>query len=240
MFFDPQAHTSRGIAFDTVIEGLRRAQNDANAEHGIDSNLILCFLRDMSAESAADALRQAEPYREWILGVGLDSNEKDNPPVKFRSVFADARAQGYKLTMHCDVDQENSVIHIWQCLNEIGVDRIDHGVNALEDDTLIEEIRQRNLGLTVCPISNAYVTDGTKASAISTMLSKNLLVTINSDDPAYFPGYMNENLLRVQEEIDLNKEEIAQLVRNAFEASWLTDDKRSTYLSQVSTFLETN
>jgi len=240
MFFDPQAHTSRNIAFDTVIKGLRRAQDDAKAVYGIYSELILCFLRDMSAESAATALRQAEPYREWILGVGLDSNEKENPPIKFRNVFADARGQGYKLTMHCDVDQENSVTHIWQCLNEIGVNRIDHGVNALEDDALVEEIRQRNLGLTVCPISNAYVTDGTKAPAIKAMLSKNLLVTINSDDPAYFPGYMNENLLRVQEEADLDKQEITRLVRNAFEVSWLTDDRRSTFLSQVDTFLESN
>ena len=240
MFFDPQAHTSRNIAFDTVIKGLRRAQDDAKAVYGIYSELILCFLRDMSAESAATALRQAEPYREWILGVGLDSNEKENPPIKFRNVFADARTQGYKLTMHCDVDQENSVTHIWQCINEIGVNRIDHGVNALEDDALVEEIRQRNLGLTVCPISNAYVTDGTKAPAIKAMLSKNLLVTINSDDPAYFPGYMNENLLRVQEEADLDKQEITRLVRNAFEVSWLTDDRRSTFLSQVDTFLESN
>ncbi len=240
MFFDPQAHTSRNIAFDTVIKGLRRAQDDAKSAYGIYSELILCFLRDMSAESAATALRQAEPYREWILGVGLDSNEKENPPIKFRNVFADARAQGYKLTMHCDVDQENSVTHIWQCLNEIGVNRIDHGINALENDALVEEIRQRNLGLTVCPISNAYVTDGTKAPAIKAMLSKNLLVTINSDDPAYFPGYMNENLLRVQEEADLDKQEITRLVRNAFEVSWLTDDRRSTFLSQVDTFLESN
>ena len=240
MFFDPQAHTSRNIAFDTVIKGLRRAQDDAKAVYGIYSELILCFLRDMSAESAATALRQAEPYREWILGVGLDSNEKENPPIKFRNVFADARGQGYKLTMHCDVDQENSVTHIWQCINEIGVNRIDHGVNALEDDALVEEILQRNLGLTVCPISNAYVTDGTKAPAIKAMLSKNLLVTINSDDPAYFPGYMNENLLRVQEEADLDKQEITRLVRNAFEVSWLTDDRRSTFLSQVDTFLESN
>ena len=240
MFFDPQAHTSRNIAFDTVIKGLRRAQDDAKSAYGIYSELILCFLRDMSAESAATALRQAEPYREWILGVGLDSNEKENPPIKFRNVFADARGQGYKLTMHCDVDQENSVTHIWQCINEIGVNRIDHGVNALEDDALVEEIRQRNLGLTVCPISNAYVTDGTKAPAIKAMLSKNLLVTINSDDPAYFPGYMNENLLRVQEEADLDKQEITRLVRNAFEVSWLTDDRRSTFLSQVDTFLESN
>ena len=240
MFFDPQAHTSRNIAFDTVIKGLRRAQDDAKVAHGIHSELILCFLRDMPAASAAAALRQAKPYREWILGVGLDSNEKDNPPIKFRDVFADARAQGYRLTMHCDVDQENSVTHLWQCLNDIGVDRIDHGVNALEDDALVEEIRRRQLGLTVCPISNAYVTEGTKASAIKTMLSKNLLVTINSDDPAYFPGYMNENLLRVQEEVDLTKEEITQLVRNAFEASWLAHDERATYLRAVDDFVATH
>ncbi len=238
MFFDPQAHTSRGIEFGTVINGIRRAQGDAEAQHGIRSQLIMCFLRDMSAESAAEALEQAKEYREWIIGVGLDSDERDNPPVKFRDVFSEARAQGYKLTMHCDVDQENSVGHIWQCLDDIGVDRIDHGVNSLEDDRLIDEIRRRNLGLTVCPISNDYVSDGTKASAIKTMLNKQMLVTVNSDDPAYFPGYMSENLKRVQAEVDLTSDDIAQLVRNAFEASWLDDEERTEYLDRVDAFVE--
>lgn len=238
MFFDPQAHTSRGIEFGTVINGIRRAQGDAQEQHGIRSQLIMCFLRDMSTESAAEALEQAKEYRGWIVGVGLDSDERDNPPVKFRDVFSEARAQGYKLTMHCDVDQENSVGHIWQCLDDIGVDRIDHGVNSLEDDRLIDEIRRRKLGLTVCPISNDYVSDGTKASAIKTMLDKQMLVTVNSDDPAYFPGYMSENLMRVQQEVDLTSDDIARLVRNAFEASWLDDEERAEYLDLVDAFVE--
>ena len=220
-----------------MIEGLRRAQSDALDRFGIESRLIMCFLRDMSAESAAETLAQAENYRDWILGVGLDSDEKGNPPVKFRDVFAAAREQGYRLTMHCDVDQENSVTHIWQCLNDIGVERIDHGVNSLEDAELVAEIKRRGLGLTVCPISNDYVTDGTKAAAIKTMLDERMLVTVNSDDPAYFPGYMTENLTRVQQEMGLSPEDIAQLVRNAFQASWLDDDDRAGYLRRVDDFV---
>lgn len=238
MFFDPQAHTSRGIDFGTVIDGIHRAQTDAEAKHGIRSHLIMCFLRDMPAESAAETLEQATHYRHWILGVGLDSDEKDNPPIKFRDVFADARTQGYRLTMHCDVDQQNSVTHLWQCLNDIGVDRIDHGVNSLEDDGLVEEIKRRGLGLTVCPISNDYVSEGTKAAAIKTMLEKGMLVTVNSDDPAYFPGYMTENLTRVQQEVDLTTDDIVQLVRNGFEASWLDDADKAQYLAQVDAHAE--
>ena len=233
MFFDPQAHTTRGIDFGTVISGLRRAQRDAEEQFALRSQLIMCFLRDMSAESAAETLMQASEYRDWILGVGLDSDEKDNPPVKFREVFAEARSQGYKLTMHCDIDQDDSVAHIWQCLNEIGVDRIDHGVNSLEDDELANEIRRRGLGLTVCPISNGYVTDGTKSNEIKTMLDKGMLVTVNSDDPAYFPGYMVENLITAQRQAQLTNDEIAQLVRNGFTVSWLSDDEKAVYLNRV-------
>ena len=233
MFFDPQAHTSRGIEFGTVITGLRRAQADAEQRFGIRSELIMCFLRDMSAESAAATLEQAKEYRDWILGVGLDSDERNNPPIKFRDVYADARAQGYRLTMHCDVDQQNSVAHIWQCLNDIGVERIDHGVNSLEDEALVEEIKRRGLGLTVCPISNAYVTDGTKAAAIKSMLDRGLRVTVNSDDPAYFPGYILENFQRVHSEAGLSAEEVVRLVRNSFEASWLDDEGRAEYLRRV-------
>ena len=233
MFFDPQAHTTRGIEFGTVITGLRRAQADAQQRHGIRSHLIMCFLRDMSAESAAETLEQAKAYRDWILGVGLDSDERNNPPIKFRDVYSDAKAQGYRLTMHCDVDQENSVAHIWQCLNDIGVERIDHGVNCLEDDALVAEIKRRGLGLTVCPISNAYVTDGTKAAAIKSMLDQGLRVTLNSDDPAYFPGYVADNFLRVHGEVGLSTEEVVRLVRNSFEISWLDDDSRAEYLRRV-------
>ena len=233
MFFDPQAHTSRGIHFGTVIRGLRRAQDEANDRFGIRSQLIMCFLRDMSAQSAAETLHQAAEYRDWIIGVGLDSDEKDNPPVKFRDVFAEARSQGYRLTMHCDVDQANSVENIWQCLDDIGVDRIDHGVNALEDDRLIEQILSRQVALTVCPISNSYVADGTKAADIKSMLDRGMLVTVNSDDPAYFPGYITENLMTVQHEADLGRAEMLQLVRNAFIASWLDEADRASYLRRL-------
>ncbi len=233
MFFDPQAHTSRGIDFGTVISGLRRAQQTAEEQFGIRSQLIMCFLRDMTAESAAETLDQASEYREWIVGVGLDSDERDNPPIKFRDVFTDARSQGYRLTMHCDVDQDDSVAHIWQCLDDIGVERIDHGVNCLEDDALVKEILSRGIGLTACPISNSYVTNGTKSAEIKTMLDKGMLVTINSDDPAYFPGYMAENLATVQQGAGLSNDEIVRLVRNAFTISWLTDDEQATYIAAV-------
>jgi len=140
--------------------------------------------------------------------------------------------------MHCDVDQEASVEHIWQCLDVIEVERIDHGVNAIEDEELCREIVRRGLGLTVCPISNAYVTDGTKADIITELLTLGIKVTINSDDPAYFPGYLVENLLRLQQEADLDTEAVARLVRNAFEISWLEPDQRSGYLARVDAFVD--
>jgi adenosine deaminase len=236
MFFDPQAHTSRGVEFGTVINGLSRAQADAETEYGIRSQLIMCFLRDMSSESARETLSQASAYRDRILGVGLDSDERGNPPVKFRDAFAEARAQGYRLTMHCDVDQQDSVAHIWQCLDEIGVERIDHGVNAIEDENLVEEIKRRGLGLTVCPISNSFVTDGTKGRLIGDLLNQGVLVTINSDDPAYFPGYIAENLSVIQKELGLTNQEITKLVSNAFTISWLGETERDEYLSRVEAF----
>jgi adenosine deaminase len=236
IFFDPQAHTARGVAFDTVIRGIRRAQMAAETALGIRSQLILCFLRDWSAEFAMATLVQSLPYKDWIIGVGLDSDERDNPPTKFKKVFQRAREEGYLLTMHCDVDQQDSVQHIWQCVDEIGVGRIDHGVNSLEDDRLCEEIKRRGLGLTVCPISNAYVTDGTKAPAIKKMLEKGMRVTVNSDDPAYFLTYINENFIKVQEELDLGRDALVQLSRNAFEASWLPRARKDQYLAQLEAY----
>ncbi|MGI9647468.1 MAG: adenosine deaminase [Acidimicrobiia bacterium] len=230
VFFDPQAHTSRGVAFDTVIRGIRRAQVQASESLGLHSQLIMCFLRDMSAESAMAALETADEYRDWLIGVGLDSDEKDNPPNKFAAVFAAARERGYRVTAHCDVDQEDTIANLWQCLNEIGVDRIDHGVNSLEDPELVAEVRSRGLGLTVCPISNSYVTDGFKAAEIRHMLELGLRVCINSDDPAYFPGYMTENLMAVQQAAELSQSHVVQLIRNAFEISWLEEKKRNQYL----------
>ena len=228
IFFDPQAHASRGIAYDTVISGIRRAQEEAEERLGIRTQLIMCFLRDMSAESAMATLEQSLPYRDWIVGVGLDSDEKGNPPVKFRDVFARARAEGYRLTMHCDVDQENSVRHIWQTVRDIGVDRIDHGVNALEDEALCREIVERGLALTVCPVSNRCITGSLKALEVRRMLEIGMRATVNSDDPAYFQGYIHENLVATQEEADLTRDQVVRLAANAFEASWLpADDKRA-------------
>jgi len=237
VFFDPQAHTSPGIGFDTVMEGLLRAQQDAEASLGLRSQLILCFLRDMSTASAAEALERSLPYRDHIVGVGLDSDERGNPPIKFRDVFARARGEGFHLTMHCDVDQEDSVGHIWQCLNDIGVERIDHGVNAVQDAALVEEIKRRGLGLTVCPISNSYVTDGLKAAEIKRLLDLGVRVTVNSDDPAYFPGYINENLLALQQAANLTRDEIVRVVRNAFVISWLAADERDQYLAVVDAYV---
>jgi adenine deaminase len=236
IFFDPQGHTTRGVPFGTLIEGFHRAQKDAEDSLGLRAQLIMCFLRDMTSESAMETLEQSLQYRDWIIGVGLDSDEKGNPPIKFKDVFARARAEGYRLTMHCDVDQEDAVGHIWQCVNEIGVERIDHGVNSLDDEALIEEIRARGLGLTVCPISNSYVTDGPKADEIKTMLDRGVRATVNSDDPAYFAGYITENLITVAEAVDLTRDEIVQLSRNAFTISWLSDEDRKPYLDALEAY----
>lgn len=237
MFFDPQAHTSRGVAFDTVIRGIRRAQERAASELGLQTQLILCFLRDLTAESALQTLQQALPYKDWIVGVGLDSDEKDHPPVKFAEVFSRARAAGFRLTMHCDVNQQNTLAHIRQCLDTIGVDRIDHGVNSLQDPELIEIIRERGLGLTVCPVSNRFVVQNLTAAEIRHMLQLGMRATINSDDPAYFRAYVNENLLALHEEGDMSRDELVQLVKNSFLVAWLDDDRRARYLSQVDEYV---
>lgn len=237
MFFDPQAHTSRGIAFATVIKGIRRAQERAETELGVESRLIMCFLRDMSAESAMQTLEQSAPFQHWIVGVGLDSDEKNNPPLKFAAVFHRARLLGYKLTMHCDVNQENTLLHIGQCLDAIKVDRIDHGVNSLEDVGLCTKIRDRSIGLTVCPVSNRFVVQDLTARQIRRMLQLGMRATINSDDPAYFRAYLNENLQALHEEGGLSLAEITALVSNSFEVAWLDDVQRTRFRSQLSNYL---
>jgi adenosine deaminase len=235
-FFDPQAHTARGISFDTVVAGFHRAQQDAEALLGLRTQLIMCFLRDLPVDSAMETLERSLQYRDWIVGVGLDSDERGNPPAKFKEVFARARREGYRLTMHCDVDQHNSVEHIWQCLDEIKVERIDHGVNALEDTSLVREINRRGLGLTVCPISNRYVTNGLKEAEIKAMLAVGVKATINSDDPAYFPGYMNENLLAIERAASLTRAEVVQVMRNAFDISWIEADERARFLDALEAY----
>jgi adenine deaminase len=237
VFFDPQAHTSRGIAFETVIGGLHQAGLDAQAQLGLRVQLIMCFLRDMSADSALATLEQSLPYRDQIIGVGLDSDERDNPPVKFASVFERARAEGYRLTMHCDVDQADSVRHIWQCLDDIGVERIDHGVNCLEDNALAARLGQDGIGLTVCPVSNRWVTDGLKAAELQTMLHRSLRATVNSDDPAYFGAYVNQNLTAAAEAVGLTVAELAQLARNSFQIAWITPADRDRYLADLDAYV---
>lgn len=232
IFFDPQAHTSRGVPFSIVISGLRRALLDADKQLGVRAQLIMCFLRDFQAEYAMATLLESLPYREWIVGVGLDSDEKGNPPAKFAAVYERARQEGYLLTMHCDVDQDNSIEHIRQAIQDIGVDRIDHGVNILEDPSLVETIIEKGIGLTCCPISNGIVTDSMKAEGIRKLLDLGVRVTINSDDPAYFPGYVQENLAA----LNLSREELLQVQRNAFEITWLPRQVKDAYLAEVEAY----
>ncbi|MHB8464005.1 MAG: adenosine deaminase [Acidimicrobiales bacterium] len=221
IFFDPQAHTARGVPFDVVISGLKTGLLEAAREFGMRTQLIMCFLRDLTADYAMATLTDSLRYRDWIVGVGLDSDERGNPPVKFADVFRRARAEGYQLTMHCDVDQENSTEHIRQCLEVIGVDRIDHGVNVLEHDALCGQLHQRGIGLTCCPISNRYVTGSMKAEETKRLLDRGIRVTINSDDPAYFPGYVGDNLLAFHDAVDLSVAEVLQIQRNAIEIAWI-------------------
>ncbi|MEU0567260.1 adenosine deaminase [Nonomuraea sp. NPDC005983] len=236
IFVDPQAHTSRGVPFDLVLRGLRRALMDGYGQLGVRAQLIMCFLRDFQAEYAMATLLESLPYREWIVGVGLDSDEKGNPPAKFAAVYARARQEGYLLTMHCDVDQDDSAEHIRQALEDIGVDRIDHGVNVLEDQRLVELVLTRGIGLTCCPISNGYVTDSMHAEGIRKLMDLGVRVTINSDDPAYFGGYVQENLEAVQDALQLTADELVRLERNAFEIAWLPQHLKDAYLSELDAY----
>lgn len=231
LFFDPQAHTSRGVPFPTVIGGYRRAIVRAGRELGVHADLILCILRDLPAEHAMSTLMEALPYKDWIVGLGLDSDERGNPPVKFAPVFARARAEGFLLTMHCDIDQPGSIDNIRAALLEIQVDRIDHGTNVVEDPALVDLVRERGIGLTTCPMSNGFVTDDMKAVEIAALLRSGVKVTVNSDDPAYFGGYVTENLLALAAEADLTREELVQLQRNALEVSWLAPFRRDALLA---------
>jgi adenosine deaminase len=236
IFFDPQAHTSRGVPFSTVVEGLDRARADA-AALGLRAQLIMCFLRDMSAESAAETLAASLPFKDRIIGVGLDSDERDNPPSKFRAVFAAARDAGYRLTMHCDVDQDDAVGHIWQAIDEIGVSRVDHGVNCVEDPALVQRLVADGIGLTVCPISNGFVTEGMKAVELKSLLDAGIRATVNSDDPAYMDGYVNENYTAVQSAAGFSDSEMVALARNSFEITWLEPGVRDEYLRQVDAYV---
>lgn len=236
LFFDPQAHTSRGVPFADVVGGYRRAIVRVERELGISAELILCFLRDFSAEYAMATLMEALPYKAWIVGVGLDSDERDNPPSKFADVFARARAEGFLLTMHCDIDQVGSIENIRQVLEEIQVDRIDHGTNIVEDPELVALVRERGLGLTCCPVSNSFVTDDMKADEIVGLMREGIAVTVNSDDPAYFGAYVGDNYAALAEKAGLGVDDLVQLAINSFEASWLTPARREAYIADVRSY----
>ncbi|MGP5078250.1 adenosine deaminase [Brachybacterium alimentarium] len=232
IFFDPQAHTSRGVPFSTVIDGLWSAVQEAPAL-GVDAALIMCFLRDHSADSARETLEASLPYRDRIVGVGLDSDERGNPPEKFADVFAAAKEAGYRLTMHCDIDQEQSIANIATVLHSIGVERIDHGTNILEDPALVAEAKQHGIGFTCCPLSNSFVTEEMKGREIATLLRDGLKVSIASDDPAYFGGYVGDNIAALAEAQQLSRDEVVQLARNSLKISWADDARIQEWLRRL-------
>lgn len=236
MFFDPQAHTSRGVEFHTVISGLRRAQIEAREQLGVDSALIMCFLRDFQAEYAMATLLESLPYRPWIIGVGLDSDETGNPPAKFGAVFAKARELGYQLTMHCDVDIADSAEHIRQVLEDVRVDRVDHGTNVVEKPELVEYMAEHGIGLTSCPISNTWVSDGSKVGLLTELDKRGVKVTVNSDDPAYFGGYIAENYQRVADEAGADEETLKRFARNAVDISWAPASLKERIAAEIAAY----
>jgi adenosine deaminase len=233
VFFDPQTHTDRGIAFGTVVEGITRALADGEAKLGITSHLILCFLRHLDEEAAFATLAQAEPWLDRFLGVGLDSSEVGHPPAKFARVFAAARAKGLKLFAHAG--EEGPPDYIWEALDIIGIDRIDHGNRSLEDEALVQRIVDDGLTLTVCPLSNLSlcVVPDLKAHPLRTMLARGLKATINSDDPAYFGGYLNTNWEKTVEALGLTRDELVTLAKNSFTGSFLPPQAVARYLAEV-------
>ena len=241
MHFDPQAHTSRGIAFDAIIGGICAAQDRARADLGIRSGLIMGLLRDMSAESAIQMLEQSLPYRDRIVGVGLDSNERGNPPVKFQDAFSRARSEGYMLTMHCDHLQQNSVEHIRQCLDIIGVDRIDHGYHVLDDEALIQQAARSQICLTFCTTATPASPAPRRAAELKRALELGLNVTVNTDDPAYMRSYyMNETLINVHRAVNLSAEQLAQLARNAFMSAWIAREDRDAFIAALDAYAAAN
>ena len=233
IFFDPQAHTRRGVPFARVIDGLDRAMRDAEAELGVGSKLIMCFLRDLSQDDASKALDAALPYRDRIVGVGLDSAELGNPPGKFADVFARARQAGFAAVAHAG--EEGPPEYVWEALDELKVARIDHGVRSLEDDALVERLAETGIPLTVCPLSNVRlkVVEDIVRHPLRTMMERGLLVTVNSDDPAYFGGYVNENYQAVAEALDLTNADLRTLARNSFVASFLSDAEKSDLIARL-------
>ncbi len=221
IFFDPQGHTGRGVAFATVLGGITRALAEGERRLGVTSRLIMCFLRHLDEADAMATLAQALPHKRHIIGVGLDSSELGHPPEKFARVFAEARAEGFKLVAHAG--EEGPPEYVWQALDVLGVDRLDHGNRALEDAALTRRLAREGIALTVCPLSNLRLggISDMRDHPLKRMLDLGLRATVNSDDPAYFGGYMTENFRAVGAALDLGRTDFEVLARNAVEASLL-------------------
>lgn len=233
IFFDPQTHTARGVEFDAVVNGIVRALKDGEKQMEISSNLIMCFLRHLDEESAMETLDLALNHKDKIIGVGLDSSELGNPPSKFKKVFERAQKEGFLTVAHAG--EEGPADYVWEAINLLNVERIDHGVRSIDDEKLVAELIKRQIPLTVCPLSNLklkVVTD-LKDHPLKKMLNMNLMVTINSDDPSYFGGYVNQNYLEVAEALDLTKDDILVLAKNSFTSSFLTEGEKKRFMDKI-------
>lgn len=233
IFFDPQTHTARGVAFETVITGIKRALADAKAQYGITSCIIMCFLRHLSQEEAFETLEQALPFKDDIIGVGLDSSELGNPPSKFIEVFKKAKEEGFKLVAHAGEEADFS--YIYEALDLLDISRIDHGVQSIKSAELMQRLKDEQMPLTVCPNSNIElrVFDNYKEHNIKELLDYGLNITVNSDDPAYFKGYINQNFINISENLPLTEDDIITLVKNSFRSSFISDELKQQYLNRV-------
>jgi adenosine deaminase len=239
IFFDPQAHTDRGVAFGTAITGLRRALLEGQRRLGVSSHLILCFLRHLSAEAAAETLRQALPYKGWFVGVGLDSSEAGHPPEEFEAVFAEAAKHGFQRVAHAG--EEGPPEYIRQALDILGAERIDHGVRSVENPALTRRLRDGHVPLTVCPLSNVRlrVFPSIEEHPAKQMLREGLRVTLNSDDPAYFGGYVADNYSVVRDGLDFDREDFRTVAENSFLASFLDEGEKRKLLEELASYFET-
>jgi adenosine deaminase len=236
LFFDPQTHTDRGVPFETVIRGLRRAVGRARTELGLRSELILCFLRHLSEAAAFETLEQAKPYLGQFIGVGLDSSEVGHPPEEFARVFSEARRLGLRAVAHAG--EEGPPAYVWSALDVLKVERIDHGVQSLKDPALVARLAAERIPLTVCPLSNVKlcVFKTLREHNLRRMLDLGLVATVNSDDPAYFGGYMNQNLVEIVEALDLDASHVRTLARNSFEAAFVEPEAKRAYLERVDAY----
>lgn len=238
MSFDPQAHMRRGVSMAAVVEGLHAGIEEGLRDFGVSAQLIMCINRDQPADSAWQMLDAAKPYWHWIVGLGLDSVEAGNPPLKFQRAFSRAHSDGLRLTAHCDVDQVDSVDHIWQCINVLDVDRIDHGLNCLEDRRLVDALRARRTCLTACPTWRPFDTAPRRVDRIRAMYDQGLLVTLNTDDPGLFAsGTLGTMLPPVAAEGNFTKDDLAQLMRNSFEGSFLGPALRAAFVAEIDLYV---